>query len=77
MPQKLTESQCRFAMAHGDFDPALVAAKPFVALVLTQSWCPQWAAMRSYCDSIEADGRASIYYIEYDLEPFFEDFFEL
>ena len=42
--------------------------------MLTQSWCPQWGWMRSYlgpCPRLEG---AEIFWVEYDLEDFFEPF---
>jgi hypothetical protein len=72
MIRKLTEQECRDAMKNGAFGPLPGAA----ALILTQSWCPQWKAMKSYLEEAERDGKlpADIRYIEYNLEPFFEEF---
>jgi hypothetical protein len=76
MLTKLAESDCRAAIAAGDFDPAVRAAAPLVAVVLTQSWCPQWSFMRGYLAqaAAEAGDRARIFFVEYDREPFYEDF---
>ena len=73
MIKKLTEAECRAAMESGDFDPAMLKG-PAAAIILTQSWCPQWKAMKSYLPKAEEAVRAlygeiSIYYIEYDIEP--------
>ena len=67
--RKLTEAECRAAMETGEFDPALVSG-PAAAIILTQSWCPQWAAMKAYLPKAEAalDG-VRLYYVEYDREP--------
>ena len=56
-------------METGDFDPALTVG-PAAAIILTQSWCPQWKAMKAYLPKAEAalDG-AKFYYVEYDTEP--------
>ena len=76
MIRKLTEAECRFAMETGDFDPALVSG-PAAAIILTQSWCPQWISMKNYLPQAEAAvgsalGVASddvrLYYVEYDVE---------
>ncbi|GAB1482325.1 hypothetical protein MASR2M78_11400 [Treponema sp.] len=76
MLTKLTESDCRTAMAEGDFSPELRNTAKYVALVLTQSWCPQWRFMSLYLNSIitEGKGEIEIRYIEYDREAFFEEF---
>jgi len=68
MKQKLTETECKAAIENGDFDSSLVAG-PAVAIILTQSWCPQWKAMEAYLPGVEAaiDG-LKIYYVEYDIE---------
>jgi hypothetical protein len=72
MIRKLTEDECRYAIANGDFAESLVKGKVAV-IILTQSWCPQWTAVSSYLK--EAEKRAAekigtdinIYTIEYDI----------
>jgi hypothetical protein len=72
--RKLTEDECLAAIEKGDFEaPAEGAA----AVILTQSWCPQWQAVKSYLGKAEdaakeAGAALCINYIEYDLAPFFE-----
>ena len=69
MMRKLTEKECRSAIENGDFDAALVSG-PAAAIILTQSWCPQWSAMKAYLPKAEADlGDVKLYYAEYDAEP--------
>ena len=69
MIRRLTEAECRAAVESGDFDAALVKG-PRTAIILTQSWCPQWKAMSAYLPRVEAAlGDARIYYVEYDIEP--------
>ena len=68
MIRKLTEAECRAAMKNGDFEAALVQG-PSAAIILTQSWCPQWTSMKSYLPKAEeALKDARIYYVEYDIE---------
>jgi hypothetical protein len=72
MIRKLSEAECRFALEHGEFETALVQG-PAAAIILTQSWCPQWKAMQAYLP--EADKKAAsatpsgaaLYYVEYDI----------
>jgi len=69
MIRKLTEAECRAAMETGAFDAALVSG-PAAAIILTQSWCPQWGAMHAYLSKVEAAlGDIKLYYVEYDVEP--------
>lgn len=76
MPTKLTETECKEAMAAGDFSEAVRTAAPAVALILTQGWCHEWRFMNAYLADAErtVGDRALIRYIEYDNEPFFEEF---
>jgi len=72
----LTEIECKNAMEKGEFElPELAAVSDMGAVILTQSWCPQWKAMKNYLP--EAKKRLDvlkIFYIEYDQLPFFEEF---
>jgi hypothetical protein len=71
--QKLDETSCQKALESGAFD--LSSAAGPAALIMTQSWCPQWKAMLSYLP--EAEKRLpglSIFYVEYDTLPFFDQF---
>lgn len=72
--RKLTQDECLSAIADGEFALGLRQAATSVAIVLTQSWCPQWAWMRSYLEALGPDPSREILWVEYDLEGFFEDF---
>jgi hypothetical protein len=76
MPVKLTEAECRFAITNGDFSEEVTNAAPSVALILTQSWCPQWLFMKSYLAEAEKtfQDKLQIRFLEYDRESFFQDF---
>jgi hypothetical protein len=76
MPRKLTEEDCLFAVRSGDFAESVRGAAPLVAVILTQSWCPQWRFMQSYLAEAEQSvgERGAIYVVEYDREPFYRDF---
>ena len=74
MMRKLTEPECRAAMAAGEFSPELRGAAPRVAIVLTQSWCPQWMWMRNYLPEISGSPDVAVLWVEYDRESFFDDF---
>ena len=71
---KLTAAQCAEAMDGSDFGQDVVGAADLVAVVLTQSWCPQWSMMSTWLDAaVEASG-AKAFYLEYDNEDFSEPF---
>jgi hypothetical protein len=72
--KKLSEAECRACMAAGEFASGIVGAAASVAVVLTQSWCPQWTRMRSYLESSDYGPDAEVFWVEYDLEGFFEPF---
>ena len=71
---KLTEDQCRAAIKNGDFLKELCASAPTVVIVLTQSWCPQWTRIRPWLEDFSSEEGARCYFVEYDREPFFDDF---
>jgi hypothetical protein len=75
MLRELTEEECRGVMEKGEFEPAVVNAAPSVAVILTQSWCPQWAAMKAYLPEVGAKiSGSALFYIEYDRVPWFDTF---
>ncbi len=78
MIRKLTEAEARYAMVHGEFAEEIRNSAPLVALILTQSWCPQWRFMKAYLQDVDArlntEKEAHIYYLEYDLEDWYEEF---
>jgi hypothetical protein len=65
----LTEDECKNAIKKGEFDPSLLQR---TAIILTQSWCPQWGAMQGYLEKADRDG-LSILYFEYDKVPWFDE----
>ncbi len=71
---KLTEDQCRAAIKNGDFAEGLRTSAQTVVIVLTQSWCPQWTRIRPWLEDFSAEKNSACYYVEYDREPFFDDF---
>jgi hypothetical protein len=70
--KKLRKEECLGAIADGEFGSSVAGAADVVAVVLTQSWCPQWSWMQSYLSSLPADEGREIFWVEYDLEDFFE-----
>ena len=68
---KLTEAQCHETMSGGEVAAEVIAGNFKVAVIFTQSWCGDWMLMRRYVGKIE-NTDVSVYYIEYDREPFYE-----
>jgi hypothetical protein len=71
---KLNREQCMTAIEKGDFSGDIVGSAPSVAVVLTQSWCPQWGWMRRYLESMPTRPGFEVFWLEYDHEEFFEKF---
>ena len=61
-------------MFNGEFGPDVTGAAELVIVALPQSWCPQWAAMSAMLASLPERPSLRAFYVEYDREPFFEDF---
>lgn len=76
MVRRLSAAQCEAAIRDGEFGAEVASASQATVVILTQSWCPQWHAMRLWLDGALAKAGASAWYVEYDREPFFERFME-
>ena len=71
---RLTEAQCRSAMAEGEFGPEVIAAARTTVVILTQSWCPQWHLLAGMLRDLPTRPDLAVFQLEYDLEDYFEDF---
>jgi len=71
---RLTAAHCAQAMRDGEFGQDIRGSADLVAVVLTQSWCPQWKMMRSWLDAALETAGAKAFFVEYDEEAFFEPF---
>lgn len=67
----ITKDQAEFAMEHGDFGGEITAIADKVAVILTQSWCPQWHAMKSF---VSEEKEAEVFCLEYDKTDYFDKF---
>jgi hypothetical protein len=72
--RKLDRAACLDAMRDGEFGAGIRGAAPAVAVVLTQSWCPQWTWMRSYLEKLGDEPGREVFWVEYDVEEFSEPF---
>jgi hypothetical protein len=70
--RKLSKEECLAAIGEGEFGAGVIGAARSVAVVLTQSWCPQWTWMRSYLAALPPETEKGIFWVEYDLEDFFD-----
>ena len=69
----LTDDECLMMMEEREVPESVRSRAPRVAVVLTQSWCPDWALMRGYLRKLEEPGLL-VLSVEYDRRPFFRDF---
>ena len=74
--RKLTPEECQELLRERDFGAELRNAAPAVAIVLTQSWCPQWGWMRSYLETLPPGEGIEVFWVEYDREDFFATFMQ-
>jgi hypothetical protein len=59
------------AIKNGDFGTDITDSAARVAIILTQSWCPQWHSMKMFVSNFTG---AEVYYLEYDKTDYFESF---
>jgi hypothetical protein len=60
----LSDEDLQTAIGEGDFSPEIRSSHERVAVVLTQSWCPQWLMMRLWLKGMDED--LHIYWAEYE-----------
>lgn len=80
--KSLSRAQAEHAMRHREFDSSVTAAAPSVAVVLTQDWCGQWAAMDRDLAELAASGEHEdlelvIFHLAYNREDYFQRFLDL
>jgi len=71
--RSLTVDQAKFCMQNGEFAPEIISSKERVAVVLTQSWCPQWHVMSLYLKKL-TDLDLDIWLFMYDQSSIFTKF---
>ena len=69
----LTVEQAKKCMENREFTPDIIQSKPYVAVVLTQSWCPQWQIMNMYLKEM-VDVDLDIWVFLYDQSSIFTQF---
>jgi hypothetical protein len=68
----ITREQALGAIECGDFGSDVTASDRKVAVLMTQDWCPQWAAMKKWFYSLEIE--AGLYELIYNQTDFFNEF---
>jgi hypothetical protein len=70
--QELTQEACERTIRDGEVPESVRSTSERVAVVFTQSWCPQWSFMRRYLETMDEPG-LTVYFVEYDRQPFFHE----
>lgn len=68
----ITREQAFTAIECGEFGSDVAASERRVAVVMTQDWCPQWAAMKKWLYSLEID--AGLFELIYNKTEYFSEF---
>jgi hypothetical protein len=74
---KINHQQAGEAVKNADLPGEITGASQAVAVILTQSWCPQWAFMNMSLQGLNnglEDMDLTIFTYEYDLSPIFQEF---
>ncbi len=69
----ITKEQAMAAAENGEFGDDIIRSADRVAVILTQSWCSQWNAMKKFVADFSG---AEIFCLEYDLTDYFDIFLE-
>ncbi|MDA8429676.1 MAG: hypothetical protein M0T70_10520 [Geobacteraceae bacterium] len=67
----ITKDQALDAITNGEFGEDIIRSAEKVAVILTQSWCPQWHSMKIFVANYPA---AEVYVLEYDRTDYFDEF---
>lgn len=68
----LTDDECRAMISEGGVPEPIRGRSSRVAVVLTQSWCPDWRVMRNYLSRLDEPG-LTVFAVEYDQRPIFRE----
>ncbi|QEN08803.1 hypothetical protein EXM22_12685 [Oceanispirochaeta crateris] len=71
---ELNDNESLKAMEHGDFSEEILNSAPYVIVIMTQSWCPDWIAQRSVLATMTGRDDLKVYYLEYDKKEYRSDF---
>jgi hypothetical protein len=71
---KLTEEQVKAAISNGEFCDDIITSNKNVAVIMSQSWCPQWLMMNVWLKTLPKEADIDIYTTIYDQEIYFNEF---
>ncbi len=74
----LSDSQAMFAIENRELPDEIRNSNKCVAVVLSQSWCPQWIAMKGYLKKVaEQNPEIDIFVLEYNRKHYFAEFMSM
>ena len=71
MIKEISKEQAVTCLEKKEFGADIICAASKVAVILTQSWCPQWLAMKRFVGDVTG---CEVFFVEYDLVDYFERF---
>ncbi len=71
--KKISEEQAAACIQNQEFDFEILNSKGMVAVILTQSWCPQWGALKPALENLRATD-IDVWVFIYDQSGIFEEF---
>jgi hypothetical protein len=69
--KEISRVQALACVAHEEFGDDITRSAESVAVILTQSWCPQWSVMKAFLSGFSG---SRVYYLEYDRTDYFDIF---
>ena len=75
--ENIPEESVQNLLQRGEFDSEIRESAVYTAVVLTQSWCPQWTMLQRGFERLAEKGepeeaRLKVWTLEYDRHPDFE-----
>ena len=67
----IEKEQALLAIRFGEFGDDIIRSAESVAVILTQSWCPQWHAMKRFVYDFTV---VQVFSLEYDRTDYFDAF---
>jgi len=71
---ELTGEQIAFAIENREFGDDVLLSNRCVAVVLSQSWCPQWMMVSRWLDKLPDEADIDIYISVYDRKDYYQEF---
>lgn len=70
---ELTDADLQETIDAGELPGKIVNSRNRVAVVLTQSWCPQWMMMKRWLRNVKEE-ELNIYWVEYEKTDMYQPF---